>query len=236
MYHSHFNSIHSTQLYLRDNLNELKNHSTEILISASEQTMGIGRKGSQWDSYQNSIAMSFTLKPNFVPTMTPIEIGILAAEFIKSEFDKIICLKWPNDLMTENSHKCGGIIAQYIDTETIICGIGINLGPVSVDRVPENYKHGLGNVSNSLKLSEESQKQISEKLYSFIIKNRIQDVALMQKRFQESCIHIEKMVNVDDDGQNFEGKFMGIGMNGEALIEINGVVTPILASSLKILN
>lgn len=236
MYQKHFNSIHSTQLYLRDNLIELKTHSSEILISASEQTLGVGRKGSQWDSYVNSIALSFTLSPNFVPTLTPIEIGILAADFIKMEFEKIICLKWPNDLMTESSQKCGGIIAQYIDAETIICGIGINLGPASVEKVPDNYKHGLGNVSNSIKLSEDNQKEISAKLYRYILKNRINDVALMQKRFKELCVHIEKMVNVEDDDQSVVGLFKGIGMNGEALVEINGVTTPILASSLKILN
>lgn len=236
MYHSHFNTIHSTQLYLRDNLIELKNHSNEILISAAEQTLGVGRKGSQWDSYENSIAMSFTLKPNFVPTLTPIEIGILTSDFIKSEFDRIICLKWPNDLMTEDSQKCGGIIAQYIDTETIICGIGINLGSTNANSVPDNYKHGLGSVSTKIKITEEDQKNISQKLYTFILKNRINDVSVMQNRFKDACIHTDKMVNVDDDGQNFEGKFLGIGMNGEALIEINGVITPILASSLRILN
>lgn len=81
MYHTHFNTIHSTQIYLRDNLVELKGHSDEILVSTNEQTLGIGRRGSHWDSYENSLAMSFTMKPNLVPTLTPIEIGISPLSF-----------------------------------------------------------------------------------------------------------------------------------------------------------
>lgn len=236
MYHSHFNTIHSTQIYLRDNLVELKSHGSEILISASEQTLGIGRKGSQWDSYTNSIAMSFTMKPNPVPTLTPIEIGILAIEFFQSEYDIAVKLKWPNDLLTVDGKKCGGIIAQYIDTETVIAGLGVNLGSLPISDAPSHYKHGLGNVSDSIKLTAEDQKDIPAKLYQFILKNRISDTSSLQARFTKACIHIERMVTVDDDDAEYSGKFTGIGQNGEAIVEVDGVARAFLASSLKILN
>ena len=236
MYHTHFNTIHSTQIYLRDNLVELKSHSDEILITTSEQTLGIGRKGSQWDSYANSLAMSFTMRPNPVPTLTPIEIGILAIEFLKSEYDISIKLKWPNDLLTTDGKKCGGIIAQYIDTETVIAGLGLNLGSLPKADVPAHYKHGLGTVSDSIKLTPEDQKNIPAKLYQFILKNRMNDTADLQTRFYNACIHIDKNVNVDDDGAEYTGKFLGIGKNGEALVEIDNEARSFLASSLKILN
>ena len=235
MYHTHFNTIHSTQIYLRDNLVELKSHSNEILISTSEQTLGIGRKGSQWDPYPNSIAMSFTLKPNPVPTITPLEIGVLTSLFIQNEFGVFISLKWPNDLLTHLGLKCGGIIAQYIDSETVISGLGLNLGCLPEVSVPESYKHGLGNVSNHLKLTSEDQKNISEKLYNFILDNRIADITIMQELFYKSCHHIKKQVCIEDEGEDFIGKFMGIGKNGEALIEIDGITRAFLSSSLKIL-
>lgn len=236
MYHTHFNTIHSTQIYLRDNLVELQSHGQEILISTSEQTLGIGRKGSQWDSYANSLAMSFTMKPNPIPTLTPIEIGILAIEFLTSEFNISIKLKWPNDLLTSERKKCGGIIAQYIDTDTVIAGIGLNLGSLPTSVAPAHYKHGLGNVSDSIQLTTEDQKNIPAKLYQYILKNRISDGKVMQNRFQDVCIHIGKDVTVDDDGADFTGSFIGIGKNGEALVEIDGTTHSFLASSLKILN
>lgn len=236
MYHTHFTTIHSTQIYLRDNLVELKSHGSEILVSASEQTLGIGRKGSQWDSYNNSIAMSFTMRPNRVPTITPIEIGILTSKFLKAEYDISISLKWPNDLMTSEGKKCGGIIAQYIDSETVIAGLGINLGPLPNVTVPEHYKHGLGNVSDNLMLTSQDLKNIPAKLYSHILKYRIDNLQEVQNQFNQYCFHIGAIVKIDDDGDDFEGKFIGIGKNGEALVEIQGITRALLSSSLKILN
>ena len=235
MYHTHFNSIHSTQIYLRDNLVELKNHDHEILISASEQTLGVGRKGSQWDAYEHAITMSFTLKPNPVPTLTPIEIGVLTSQFIKQEYGEMILLKWPNDLLTTEGKKCGGILAQYIDSETVIAGLGLNLGPLPLMEIPSHYKHGLGQVSQKLKLSEVDKKEIPARLYSYLLKNRIQDSYEMQKRFKEACFHINNTVEIDDDGFHYEGIFLGIGLNGEALVEIDGQTRAFLSSSLKIL-
>lgn len=236
MYQTHFNSIHSTQLYLRDNLVELKTHSPDILVSASEQTLGIGRKDSQWDSYTNSLAMSFTLRPNHIPTFTPLEIGISAIEFLKAQFGISLFLKWPNDLLTYEGKKCGGIIAQYIDAETIIAGLGLNLGHINVNQQPAHYKHGLGNVSDLISLSNEDQKTIPAKFYEYLLKNRLNDIEILQKKFESSCIHMNKKVMVDDDGINYEGVFLGIGKNGEALIEIEGAIRSFIASSLRILN
>ena len=236
MYHTHFNTIHSTQIYLRDNLVELKSHAKNILVSTSEQTLGIGRQGSQWDSYNNSIAMSFTLEPNPVPTLTPLEIGILASAYLQKEYSTSIFLKWPNDLLTSKGLKCGGIIAQYIDTETVIAGIGLNLGDHAKHSAPERYKHGLGKVAESLKLTPSDQKEISGKLYNFILSNRISNIEEMQNLFNQNCFHLNKNVQIDDDGISYIGKFIGIGKNGEALIEIAGNNKAFISSSLKILN
>lgn len=236
MYHTHFNIIHSTQIYLRDNLVELKSHGNEILVSAAEQTLGIGRRGTQWDSYENSIAMSFTIRPNPVPTITPIEIGVLTSAFLIKEYGVSIFIKWPNDLLTAEGLKCGGIIAQYIDAETVIAGLGINLGALPNSTVPAHYKHGLGNISHSLKITSEEQKEIPAKLYSYILKNRINDLIEMQALFNKVCFHIGSLVKIDDDGLDYEGKFIGIGKNGEALVEIEGNSRAFLSSSLKILS
>jgi BirA family transcriptional regulator, biotin operon repressor / biotin---[acetyl-CoA-carboxylase] ligase len=236
MHHSHFNTIHSTQIYLRDNLTELKTHSDDILISASEQTLGIGRRGNQWDSYNNSLAMSFTLKPHATPTLTPIEIGILTALFVEKELNLSLKLKWPNDLLTPAGTKCGGIIAQYIDSETVIAGLGLNLGDTHHQHTPAHYKHGLGSVNPELHLSTEDFKDIPHKLYDFFLNNRIQEGKALEELFLKYCLHINSPVALDDDGQTIEGIFIGIGNNGEAIVEINGEKQSFLSSSLKILS
>jgi BirA family biotin operon repressor/biotin-[acetyl-CoA-carboxylase] ligase len=236
MHHSHFNSIHSTQIYLKDNLIELQNYSSEILISAAEQTLGVGRNGSRWDMYANSIAMSFTLVPNPVPTLTPIEIGLLTALFLEQEFGMAISLKWPNDLFTIHGKKCGGIIAQYIDTKTVIAGLGVNLGSTEHRSAPEHYKHGLDSVVPDFRLTENSQKNLSKKIYAYILEHRINDIVKIIELFQKYCVHIDRIVELDDEDEKFQGAFLGIGKNGEAIIEIDGNPRSFLSSSLKILD
>ena len=85
MYHLHFNNIPSTQIYLKDNLELLKIKNQNVLISSSEQTEGIGRRGNAWDTYPNSLALSFTLKPNTIASLTPIEVGLIVSQFFKKK-------------------------------------------------------------------------------------------------------------------------------------------------------
>ena len=64
MHHAHFETIDSTQLYLKNNYSDLakKNREKNILISSSQQSKGIGRHGNSWDHYKNSLAFSFSLE------------------------------------------------------------------------------------------------------------------------------------------------------------------------------
>lgn len=235
MYHLHFNTIASTQIYLKDNLEELTHKDHDILISCSEQTEGIGRRGNTWETFPNSLTMSFTLKPHNTPTLTPIEVGIIAINFFKKRFNKELKLKWPNDILTINGKKCGGIISQYIDSSTVITGLGINLGKF---KIPEDndFRHGLDSVDRNLELKSEDQKLISKELYLEILDARIPDVAELKNTFLQHCSHINKEVFIFEDGKDHLGVFRGIGDNGEALVEIDSTIQKFFSSSLTILD
>jgi BirA family biotin operon repressor/biotin-[acetyl-CoA-carboxylase] ligase len=235
MYHHHFQNINSTQIYLKDNLEALKESEENILISCSHQTEGIGRRGNVWDNYDNSIAMSFTFKPNPVAALTPLEIGIITIQFFKKIFNKELLLKWPNDLMTKDGKKCGGILCQYIDPSTVIVGIGINLG--KHERIfNHEYRYSVGSVDQSLVLTEYDQEKIAKELYSYLLEERILDTNKMRKEYNSHCIHLNKEVFLFEDGIDHVGLFRGIGENGEAIIEVNGQLKSFLTGSLTILN
>lgn len=235
MYHQHFNTIGSTQIFLKENLERLQAKEHDILISCSEQTGGIGRKGNAWDTYPNSLAMSFTLKPNLRPTLTPIEIGLIAIKYFQRKFKKELFLKWPNDLLTADGKKCGGILCQYVDENTVISGLGINLGRLTVKN-DNGYKHGLGNVDDSLILNEEDQQQISKELYEEFLHGRYFSNIELIDDFRKYCHHMNKEVFIYEDEKDYIGTFRGIGENGEALVEIDGKIKMFLSSSLTILN
>lgn len=235
MYHRHFNTIDSTQLYLKDNLEELKLKANDILISCSEQTSGIGRRGNSWNTFPNSLAISFTITPNATPTLTPIELALITIGFFQKKFNKQLFLKWPNDLLTIDGQKCGGIICQYIDSSTVIAGLGINLGKFEIP-LHHNFRHGLGSIDQQLELKTFDQERISNELYHEVLTTRISSVENLQKNFQEHCAHLNKDVFIFEDEKDHLGIFRGIGNNGEALVEVDSTIHKFISSSLTILN
>ena len=235
MYHQHFNSIPSTQIYLKENLEVLKIQDNDILISCSEQTLGIGQRGNTWDSYPNSLAMSFTLKPNDIPTLTPLEIGLLTIKFLKKKFNKELFIKWPNDLLSIDGKKCGGILCQFIDSTTVIVGLGINVGKLKTS-LTNDYRHGISSVDSSLEMSTSDQEAVSKEIYRFISMNRFLNKSELETCFDKKCAHLNKNISISEDGVDHLGIFRGIGANGEALVEINSTIKSFLSSSLTIIN
>lgn len=235
MYQQHFNTIGSTQTYLKENWETLKLKDRDILISCSKQTEGVGRKGNTWESFPNSLAMSFTLKPNPNASLTPLEIGLITINFFRNKFKKDLFLKWPNDILTSEGKKCGGIICHYVDSTTVIVGLGINLGKFEV---PKDilFSHGLGCVDSNLELKYNDQEKISRELYEELMGQRILNTESLRNSFNKYCAHLNKRVSIYEDDAFHVGIFKGIGDSGEALIEIDSSVKAFISSSLTILN
>lgn len=235
MYQKHFNTIASTQFYLKDNLEALKLKDSDILISCTKQTEGIGRRGNTWESFPNSLAMSFTFRPNSTPSLTPLEIGLITIEFFNKKFNTNLKLKWPNDILTSVGQKCGGIICHYIDSSTVIAGLGINLG--KFDILPtNNFRHGLSSVDQKLELEESALEQISSELYCELLNTKMLDTEILKTKFNEYCAHLDNKVEISEDGKIYIGTFRGIAENGEALVEIDSTIQKFISSSLTILN
>lgn len=225
MYQKHFQTISSTQTFLKENYATLteENRSAHILISCDQQTDGIGSKNNLWDFYQKSLAISFTLIPNITPTLTPLEIGLIISKYFREKHSTAIFLKWPNDLLNHEGKKCSGIICQYIDSNLVIAGLGINLG---FQQQKNTYPHGF----SSLVINYASLESLSREIYKYILNNRILTFFELEMEFMQACSHINKKVKVDDA----EGLFQGIGKGGEALVLINGEVKKFYSSSLTI--
>jgi BirA family biotin operon repressor/biotin-[acetyl-CoA-carboxylase] ligase len=237
MHHIHFNSIHSTQIYLKDNLVELNSHHKNILVSTDEQTFGVGQRGKSWDTYNHALAFSFTIEPNEVPTLTPLELGLIISQYLTLQTEQNIFVKWPNDLMTEENKKCGGVICQYINQKQIIAGVGINLkNDFDKSILPQHYKHGFGEVVLKENFTQEIKKKLPENIYHYILNNRIQTFKELNNIFLKRCSHINKNVEILNDNETIQGVFKNIGGNGEAIVEVSGQRCSFLTNSLKIIS
>ena len=115
-----------------------KRKSFPYWIIAEKQTAGKGRKNRYWDSlvgnFMGTYVIEINLERKFLPHLTfvsALAIYDTIQKFISSKNEKIIQLKWPNDLIINNS-KCGGVLIENISSKKesnhiIAIGIGVNL-------------------------------------------------------------------------------------------------------------
>ncbi len=230
----HFANINSTQLYLVENYQQLMTEDSDVLISSDFQSNGIGRSDNLWDDSYQSLAFSFLLRPNELPTITPIEIGLLVRDAISTLYGVDLFLKWPNDLLTKDGRKCGGVLCKFESEGVIIVGVGINLHPPNQEIDSSKYITPVGYVMKSELNSKINLKDDCLNIYEYILKNRVGSEEV-KKRWQEKCLHMNKSVVMFDKDFSLTGRFIGLGQIGEALLKIDGKVKKIVSGHLNLI-
>ena len=99
-----------------------------IVVVADQQHAGRGRLGRSWDTEAGqNLLFSLVLTPPVMPQFAPVCVLAWAAAMAE-ELDCLV--KWPNDLVTRDGKKLGGILAELSsEAETIryvVLGVGIN--------------------------------------------------------------------------------------------------------------
>jgi BirA family biotin operon repressor/biotin-[acetyl-CoA-carboxylase] ligase len=99
-------------------------------VTAEKQTAGLGRLGRNWITETGkSLAVSILLRPT--SRSQTDWITIMAGLALASALEKhglMVSLKWPNDLLVDGK-KLSGILAEMVDLNTVVLGIGINIKP-----------------------------------------------------------------------------------------------------------
>ncbi len=224
MKHIHLEKCASTQLYLSDNIDEMmeesKISSEDYLVSTTKQISGVGRTGNQWDDLEQALAFSFSLKPNSTFSITPLEVGCILVNYFKNNFKKNIYLKWPNDLLTVDGKKCGGIICNYQAQNMVIVGVGINLSMPKEEKDTTYYKTPVGfiDLGKEVLAKGNFRQDLPADIYNYILKNRLSSEAVVEN-WSKNCLHIKKNIQISDETFDYSGKFIGISDNGEAIVE-----------------
>lgn len=136
----HFESIDSTNTYLKENYQILDNLT---FVSADVQTKGRGRNNRDWKSEKgDSLLFSLLIKEEALINKFE-SLSIISAYSLLEVFKDYrlnnLSIKWPNDVYV-NGKKILGILLEAITVEKIECliiGIGIN---VNQDKFVGDYK------------------------------------------------------------------------------------------------
>lgn len=101
-----------------------------LCIVAREQTAGRGRLGRAWMSPRDAgLYFSIVLRPRLKASAWPLitfAAALAARDAIERACRIAPDIKWPNDLLIGERKICG-ILAERIETDACVVGIGINL-------------------------------------------------------------------------------------------------------------
>ena len=93
-------------------------------IFAKTQTSGRGRRSSEWKSTGGGVYATWILDKNvlekYPPGLIQTCVGSLVSEILGAY------TKWPNDIITSDGRKMGGVLVESIDGEEIRLGVGAN--------------------------------------------------------------------------------------------------------------
>lgn len=131
----HFESVDSTNTYLKQNYKQLENFT---FVSADIQTQGRGRNNRKWDSDNNNLLFSLLIKDKNILKKVN-EVSIISAYIIIKVLQEYgiddLSIKWPNDVYAGNKKICG-ILLESISTnelECLIVGVGVNVNQREFD-------------------------------------------------------------------------------------------------------
>ena len=132
-----FDSCGSTNVEARRRA-ESSDEPEGIIVVANQQESGRGRLGRTWDAEANqNLLFSVVLAPSVIPQMAPVCVLAWAAAMA----DVMGCqVKWPNDLVTPEGKKIGGILAELSaeaeHVRFIVMGVGVNVNQMDFPGLP----------------------------------------------------------------------------------------------------
>ncbi len=129
-----FDSLESTNTYLKDHIHDYNNHD---VVFTFNQTNGHGRTNRVWSSTSESLTFSILFKDPFVIANYE-SLSLISATSIWEILSKRISnvqIKWPNDIIVNNKKICGILLESRVSDKIdgLILGIGLNVNNSSFD-------------------------------------------------------------------------------------------------------
>jgi BirA family biotin operon repressor/biotin-[acetyl-CoA-carboxylase] ligase len=222
-------SIASTQR----RAHELARESVNLaVVAAGEQTEGRGRAARRWESPKGcGLYFSVLFRPALPPSsvyLTNVAAALAVAGAVESLLGITLSLKWPNDLLLPSGLKVCGILSESATRGGVldycVTGIGLNLCEPS-EPLPPEMAGRAGWLCPRVGFDGAEPDRVE--LLARVVESFFGWVALMERegsdslleKYREKCASIGRVVAVEADGETFTGLCVGVGSEGELLLE-----------------
>ena len=159
-----------------DIIKELAKDNAEILVVATEQTAGRGRRGRSFFSPKGTgLYMSILLRPEASPELSALittAAAVATARAIEKNANVKADIKWINDVYIGGKKVCGILCESKLSPENsleyIIIGIGINLSSPEGD-FPEEIRNIATSVYGTEKPDENTVCRLCADVVSYLL-------------------------------------------------------------------
>lgn len=218
----HLTECHSTNDEALRRL-KVKEIAEGSIIITDNQTKGRGQRGNTWEVEPGkNLTFSIVLRPDFLMPTEQFWLNMIVSIAIwetLSSYLSGIWIKWPNDLVHDHSGKIVGVLIENLiqntSIEHAVVGIGLNINQ-------RNFT--LPNVCSMATLA--GQEFDKWEILKLLVKNLERQYLLLKKgnRHQIKLQYIGHLYRMEawasyDDGEEFEGKILGIEDDGRLRIE-----------------
>ncbi|NLM70900.1 MAG: biotin--[acetyl-CoA-carboxylase] ligase [Synergistaceae bacterium] len=224
-----YDTLPSTQ----DTAKELgRNGNRLVVVFAEEQTKGKGRRGRRWLSCRGcGLFFSVLFKPP-LPACKLQLVNLAAALAVKDAVSALysveLSVKWPNDLLYKGGKVCGILSEASIGARDILdCRTGIGINIVPPDPVADegavlfNANH-IGEAANAPVHRGRLAAEILARYFRLLDQAASDGGQTLLYSYRASCSTLGRDVSVITDEGTVTGKAVGIGEDGELLLETEG--------------
>jgi BirA family biotin operon repressor/biotin-[acetyl-CoA-carboxylase] ligase len=208
-----FDQLDSTSTYLKKHANQ---SAEGTVVCAKMQTGGRGRLGKAFLSPPGTgLYFSVLLRPKSMEEalLYPFAAGIAVADAIREVSSAEAGLKWPNDVLV-HGRKVTGILAEMVEQNAVIIGIGINL------TTPYEYfkQNGLAHVTSIL---SETGVEVSTEHMRHHLLARLSNILKWEKaelltHYRSQCVTIGRQIHTSS---GIDGICTGVSDKGELIIK-----------------
>ena len=231
----HFESVPSTQVFLKEHLMvDPKLPHLEYAL-ADMQSDGVGRLNRSWVSEAGNLFLSVWIRDYELPlTWVPLWVGTCLLQALRDlqATTTDLKLKWPNDLVYQNQQKLAGILCERVNSG-VIAGIGVNLrsSPKLNDRLTIcllDIAPKVDCANLNVKLTEKIIECLRTEPSLDLLKKRYGSDSLLQKGSLLSWTDLQTQAQ----GQ---GVFLSYGEYGELRVhEASGIERSLYSEEIKI--
>ena len=228
-----FETLSSTNLYLKENYNSLYDLT---LVYTNHQTEGRGRLGRTWVD-NDDLLFSILIKNNLTnPTDYTFLIALTVLNVLKQLGLKPL-IKWPNDLIV-NKKKISGILLESISTdkiEALIIGVGIN---VNTTMFPKELFFKATSLKKELKKDIDKEELLNMIIDEFTntYNNYKNKKFNLMNEVRSNLYLVDSIVKFTYQEQELVGKIEGLDNEGRLLINNRGEILHLTSGEISLHN